>query len=506
MRRSSPRRFSGRPPPRAPVAEAGLPATIQMDFEQDPAERQALAMMDHPNIAKATEGRLTNATLFTAFEQFIGIPAYMSPEQAEMSGLDIDTRSDIYALGVLLYELLTGKTPFDAKELVQSGIDAMRRTIREKEPVRPSTMLGDALTATAVSHGSDAVKMLKQIRGDLDWIVMKCLEQDRTRRYDTANGLAADIKRHLHNEPVTARPPSQLYRLQKSWRRNRLVYTATATVFVSMVIALVFIWMAARREGLARVHESIQRNLAEQRRVEAEADQRIAEAERQRANAQTTNAILNQEHSRRLLYASDMNLAQQWIHQNNLGRARRLLDRHRPAPGEEDLRGREWRYLWQQCRSSAFVQLTKRPARGFSVSFSPDGAVVLWDVAARPPTYGYHLLSAEVHALAEYAPGLAIALGADSQGSRGFRLRLADMSETQVPTGSDLSTPFTYLAPNVFAHYEQTNVLRLTEYLEAGKELLRETVGPNLLGHPVRSNAVLAYCRESRLIALGPGP
>jgi hypothetical protein len=122
------------------------------------------------------------------------------------------------------------------------------------------------------------------------------------------------------------------------------------------------------------------------------------------------------------------------------------------------------------------------------------------------PTYGYHLLSAEVHALAEYAPGLAIALGADSQGSRGFRLRLADMSETQVPTGSDLSTPFTYLAPNVFAHYEQTNVLRLTEYLEAGKELLRETVGPNLLRRPVRSNAVLAYCRESRLIALGPGP
>jgi regulator of protease activity HflC (stomatin/prohibitin superfamily) len=122
-----------------------------------------------------------------------------------------------------------------------------------------------------------------------------------------------------------------------------------------MVIALVFIWVAARREGLARVHESIQRNLAEQRRVEAEADQRIAEAERQRANAQTTNAILKQEHSRRLLYASDMNLAQQSIHQNNLGRARRLLDRHRPAPGGEDLRGWEWRYLWQQCRSSAFV-------------------------------------------------------------------------------------------------------------------------------------------------------
>jgi serine/threonine protein kinase len=138
-------------------------------------------------IAKATEGRLTNATLFTAFEQFIGTPAYMSPEQAEMSGLDIDTRSDIYSLGVLLYELLTGKTPFDAKELAQSGLDAMRRTIREKEPQRPSTRLstmqGEALTITANAHGTDSVKLLKRIRGDLDWIVMKCLEKDRTRRY-----------------------------------------------------------------------------------------------------------------------------------------------------------------------------------------------------------------------------------------------------------------------------------------------------------------------------------
>jgi serine/threonine protein kinase len=162
-------------------------------------------------IAKATEGRLTDHTLFTAFEQFIGTPAYMSPEQAEMSGLDIDTRSDIYALGVLLYELLTGKTPFDATELVRGGIEGMRRTIREKEPQRPSTRLstmqGDALAATAHAQRSDAAKLLRLIRGDLDWIVMKCLEKDRQRRYETANGLAADLKRHLNNEAVTARPP-----------------------------------------------------------------------------------------------------------------------------------------------------------------------------------------------------------------------------------------------------------------------------------------------------------
>src|SRR3989454_1140346 len=175
-------------------------------------------------IAKATEGRLTDATVYTQLHQFIGTPAYMSPEQAEMSGLDIDTRSDIYSLGVLLYELLAGSTPFDAKELMASGIDAMRKTIREKEPMRPSTRLATLgagqLTTTAKRRSADTSKLLHQLKGDLDWIVMKCLEKDRARRYETANGLAADLKRHLNNEPVTARPPSASYRLQKAFHRN----------------------------------------------------------------------------------------------------------------------------------------------------------------------------------------------------------------------------------------------------------------------------------------------
>jgi serine/threonine protein kinase/Tfp pilus assembly protein PilF len=191
-------------------------------------------------IAKATEQRLTDATVYTQLHQFIGTPAYMSPEQAEMSGLDIDTRSDIYSLGVLLYELLTGSTPFDPTELMSSGIEAMRKTIREKEPPRPSTRLAtlaaEQLTATARRRSADASRLLHQLKGDLDWIVMKCLEKDRQRRYDTANGLAADLRRHLDNEPVQARPPSAAYRFQKLLRRNKVLSAATALVLTAVLV------------------------------------------------------------------------------------------------------------------------------------------------------------------------------------------------------------------------------------------------------------------------------
>jgi WD40 repeat protein len=202
-------------------------------------------------IAKATEGRLTEATVYTQLHQFIGTPAYMSPEQAEMSGLDIDTRSDIYSLGVLLYELLVGSTPFDAKELMASGLEAMRKTIREQEPVRPSTKLaalpGEKLTTAAKRRSVEGSRLVHLLRGDLDWIVMKCLEKDRGRRYATANGLAADLKRHLNDEPVVARPPSNLYRFQKMVRRNKLVFAVVLMVTACLLLALGVATVAAIR-------------------------------------------------------------------------------------------------------------------------------------------------------------------------------------------------------------------------------------------------------------------
>jgi tRNA A-37 threonylcarbamoyl transferase component Bud32 len=232
-------------------------------------------------IAKATEGRLTDATVYTQLHQFIGTPAYMSPEQAEMSGLDIDTRSDIYSLGVLLYELLAGSTPFDGQELMSQGIEAMRKTIREKEPVRPSTrfatLKGEDLTTAAKRRSADSAKLMHQLKGDLDWIVMKCLEKDRTRRYETANGLAADLKRHLSNEPIVARPPSTAYRFQKLVRRNQLAFAAAGAVTAALLLGIIVSTTQAirathaKREALAaQAEESKQRQQADAARGQAE--------------------------------------------------------------------------------------------------------------------------------------------------------------------------------------------------------------------------------------------
>jgi WD40 repeat protein/tRNA A-37 threonylcarbamoyl transferase component Bud32 len=342
-------------------------------------------------IAKATQQELTEKTVYTQFQQFIGTPAYMSPEQAEMSGLDIDTRSDIYSLGVLLYELLTGSTPFDTKELLQSGLDEMRKIIREREPVRPSTRLSQTRAAQPPGSGDSALRTPHfALDSDLDWIVMKCLEKDRTRRYDTANGVALDIERHLNHEPVLARPPSMGYRLQKSFRRNKLVFTAAGLVALALVLGVVVSsWQAMR----ARRAEQLEAKAAHV----ADSQRDLAEKEAYKAQASELAARKAAQEARQNLYASDMNLACQAQQEKNIGLALELLNRHRPGPHEDDLRGWEWRYLWSLCRSDALYTLGEHSdgAHGvLGVAISPDdkllasiadweGALNIWDLDSR---------------------------------------------------------------------------------------------------------------------------
>jgi serine/threonine protein kinase len=204
-------------------------------------------------IAKALGQQLTDKTLVTGFAQMIGTPLYMSPEQAELSGLDMDTRSDIYSLGVLLYELLTGTTPFEKERLHQAGYDEMRRIIREEESPKPSTRLstlGEAATTVSAQRQSDPRRLSQLFKGELDWIVMKALEKDRGRRYETASAFAADVQRYLKLEPVEARPPSAVYRARKFIQRHK----ATLVMAVLPLLILLlggggYFWWQERLSG-----------------------------------------------------------------------------------------------------------------------------------------------------------------------------------------------------------------------------------------------------------------
>lgn len=321
-------------------------------------------------IAKATQQKLTNKTLFTQFQQFIGTPAYMSPEQTQMSGLDLDTRTDIYSLGVLLYELLTGKTPLDAKELSKADYDEMRRRIREEDPMLPSTQLNsmndEEITTVANRRHVEPTRLNRLVKGELDWIVMKAIEKDRSRRYDTATEFALDVRRYVDLEPVKAAAPSKLYQMRKMIRRHRGAFAAAALIVVSLITGIsVSSWQAVRA---MRAEVSADQAATVARQARQVAEENAAEANRQRNLADSAVDELEQN-----LYASDMNVAQQFLAQDNISKVRELLNKHIPRADQPDHRSFEWRYLWDRSRGDELYVFPAHKDSVGALSFSKSG-------------------------------------------------------------------------------------------------------------------------------------
>ena len=322
-------------------------------------------------IAKATQQNLTDKTLFTRFHQMLGTPAYMSPEQAEMSNLDIDTRTDIYSIGVVLYELLVGHPPLDSQRILASGYEEMRRCIREDEPAKPSarfnTLKSDTQTTQAHQRKANIRTIVTQLSGDVDWIVMKALEKNRNRRYATVTALAEDIERHLENLPVTATPPSLGYILSKAWRRNKLFYTAAGAVVLSLILGFSMTLWQLNEANVARQDAS---NAEAEKETERQAAVEARELEREtRLQAEADRAT-----ARRRTYAASINLAQKAIEASNIGRAKKLLERFIPSDtSPEDLRDWEWRYLWQFVQSGAKDKLESIKGWPTDSTISHDG-------------------------------------------------------------------------------------------------------------------------------------
>jgi serine/threonine protein kinase len=307
-------------------------------------------------VAKAIEQRLTEKTLFTQFGVLVGTIEYMSPEQAEMNAFGVDTRSDIYALGVLLYELLTGSTPLQRERLRTAALGELVRLIKEEEPQRPSVRLSssDTLPKIAAARRTEPAKLTKLLRGEIDWIVMKCLEKDRSRRYETASGLARDVERYLHDEPVEACPPSAIYRLRKTLRKYRIpviIAAAFALLLVAGIVAST--WQAKRALD-----------------AEWEATSKRQEAEAAREDARTAEANANREaeRARREAYTAKIPLMRQAWESHNMLQLQSLLD----ETADFTERGFEW-YYWQRLCHVEHLTLLGHRAGLQAVAFAPDG-------------------------------------------------------------------------------------------------------------------------------------
>ena len=375
-------------------------------------------------IAKATNRELTEKTIFTGYGQMVGTPLYMSPEQAQMSGLDIDTRTDIYSLGVLLYELLTGNTPFDRERVRGAEFDEVRRMIREEEPPRPSarfsTLAAEAATTISAHRKTDPIQLNHLLKGELDWIVMKSLEKDRNRRYETANNFAVDIHRYLDDEPVEACPPSTTYRLRKFARRHKAQLLTAATIAAVLVVATVVssflaAW-AIREKGVAS------ENLVVARRNEATADRERAAAldAKTIARRQEKLARLQRDAAEYDLYVSSMRLATRDWMDDQTARLSDTLATLVPDVGRPDYRGWEWYYFLSVSHKDS-TTLRQHTVNTQMVAWSPNGsllawvgydnAIRFWDVTARREAFTLTGHEADVYAIAWNPDGRQIATG-----------------------------------------------------------------------------------------------
>jgi eukaryotic-like serine/threonine-protein kinase len=325
-------------------------------------------------VAKAVGQQLTEKTIYTGFGALVGTPAYMAPEQATFNQLDIDTRADVYALGVLLYELLAGSPPIESERLKKAALDEVLRIVRDEEPPRPSQRLSTSRSKASIAsvRGSEAAQLSQLMKGEIDWIVMKALEKDRTHRYDTATALAKDVQRYLNGDAVEACPPTLVYRLRKAYRRNRAAVRVAGAFALFMLSAVaVSSWLALKATRAEA--------LAEEKRIEAEANAKLADENATEAayalglSAGRLDVIREQrDEAQRMTYAAQMNLAARAWEDDNVPRARELLAAVPQKVAGRDIRGFEWHYLSRVC-NTPIQTLDGHTATVTCVAFSSDG-------------------------------------------------------------------------------------------------------------------------------------